>query len=79
MQFVGVAWSGADAAFKDFIVRHGLTFPQISDSAGNVYLRFSIASQPALAIIDADGAVQTFLGALDETSLDNALTSITHC
>ena len=72
-----MAWAGDDSAYRDFITRHSLTFPQISDSTGDVYARFSINSQPALIVIRPDGATQTFLGAVDETSLDAALTSAT--
>jgi peroxiredoxin len=73
VQFVGVAWYGDDASFQEFIDRHGLTFPQISDDAGDVYARFDVPAQPAIAIIDAQGEVQVSLGAVDDSTLDAAL------
>lgn len=73
MQFVGVAWYGDDASFQGFIDKHGLTFPQISDDAGEVYARFDVPVQPAMAIIDAEGVVQVSLGAVDDSTLDAAL------
>lgn len=69
-QFVGVAWTGTDGEFQEFIDRHGLTFPQISDDAADVYARFGVAAQPALAIVTPGGEVQTLLGAADEAIVD---------
>ncbi len=75
MQFVGVAWYGDDASFQGFVDKHGLTFPQISDDPGDVFARFSVPYQPAMAIIDTSGAFQVSLGAIEETTLDAALTA----
>ena len=73
VEFVGVAWFGDDDAFQGFIDQHGLTFPQVSDDPGEVYARFGIASQPALAVISADGEVQQVFGAVDDDTLDGIL------
>ena len=50
-----------------------MTFPQISDDAADVYRRFGIAAQPALAIIHPDGEVETLFGAADEELLDSLI------
>ena len=68
--FVGVAWTGSDADFQGFIDRHGLTFPQVSDDPGDVFARFGIVYQPALAVVTSDGGVETVAGAVDGTLLD---------
>jgi len=68
-----VAWTGTDGEFQEFIDRHGLTFPQISDDAADVYRRFGVAAQPALAIISPDGDVQTLFGAADEELVDSLI------
>lgn len=73
MQFVGVAWHGDDESFQAFVDKHGLTFPQISDDAGDVFARFDVPYQPAMAIIDAAGEVTVSLGAVDDSTLDAAL------
>lgn len=73
MEFVGVAWHGSDAEFAGFIDKHQLTFPQLSDDAGEVYARFEIPAQPALAVVDRDGTVTTRFGAVDEGTLDDLL------
>jgi peroxiredoxin len=77
VQFVGVAWQGSDAEFEEFIDRHGLTFPQISDDGGEIYDRFEVPAQPALAVVDPDGEVSTLFGAVDEAVLDDLLTDAT--
>ncbi len=73
MQFVGVAWVGDDASFQDFIDRHGLTFPQLSDDNGEIFARFGVPSQPALVVIGVDGSVQQLFGAVDGDLLDDIL------
>jgi peroxiredoxin len=60
-----VAWTGSDDDFQGFIDRHGLTFPQLSDDPGEVYSRFGVAYQPALAVVRTDGSVETVAGAID--------------
>ena len=66
VNFVGVAWTGSDEAFQGFIDKHGLTFPQISDDRGDVFARFDVAYQPALAIVKVDGTTESVAGAVDE-------------
>ncbi len=74
MQFVGVAWFGDDNAFQGFIDKHSLTFPQLSDEAGDVFSRFEVPAHPAFVIIDASGTVQQTFGAVDDAELDDLLT-----
>ena len=73
MDFVGVAWTGDDESFQGFIDKHGLTFPQISDDPGEVFARFGVPGQPALVVVDPDGAANVVLGAVDEATLDEML------
>jgi peroxiredoxin len=75
VQFVGVAWYGDEASFQGFVDKYKLTFPQISDNAADVFTRFGVPQQPAMAIIDKAGNVQTSLGAVEESVLDKALTA----
>ncbi len=74
MQFIGVAWYGDDSSFQGFVDKYALSFPQISDNPGDVFARFGVPQQPAMAIIDAAGTVQVSMGAVEETVLDAALT-----
>jgi peroxiredoxin len=74
VQFVGVAWYGDDTSFQRFVDKYSLTFPQISDDPGDVFARFNVPQQPAMAIIDRTGAVTVSLGAVEQDALDTALT-----
>ena len=76
VEFVGVAWTGDEAAFQGFIDKHSLTFPTISDDPGDVFLRFEVPAQPAFVIVAADGTTQTLFGAVDESKLDSILTKV---
>lgn len=73
VEFIGVAWTGSEDSYQDFIDRHGLTFPQINDSPAQVFDRFDIAYQPALVIVQTDGSMETIAGAVDETLLEQII------
>ncbi len=68
-----MAWIGTDDEFGVFIDEHGLTFPQISDDAGQIYARFDVPTQPALVVVDTAGTVETLFGAVDAAHLDEVL------
>jgi len=70
-----VAWVGDDESFQEFVDRHGLSFPQISDDAGDVFERFGVPSQPALVVVEPDGTIQQLFGAIDDGLLDRVLTT----
>lgn len=70
---MGVAWSGDESQFEDFIDKYDLTFPQISDDSGDIFGRFDVASQPAFAIVYPDGRVETLLGSADDELLDSII------
>jgi peroxiredoxin len=67
---VGVAWTGSESDFEDFVSRHGLTFPSLNDEAGAVYERFQIPYQPAFAVVRPDGQVETLLGSAGDDVID---------
>jgi peroxiredoxin len=70
---VGVAWTGSEESFQEFIDKYGLTFPQISDDSGSVYTRFEIAYQPALVIVKADGSRESVAGSVNDDLLDQII------
>ncbi len=76
VEFVGVAWTGTDDDFQGFIDEHELTFPQISDTAAEVFDRFDVPAQPALVLVGRDGTVERILGAVDDTALKNLLSAL---
>jgi peroxiredoxin len=65
-----VAWTGSDDSFQEFIDRHGLTFPQISDDPGEVFNRFGISYQPAIVVVRTDGSTELIQGAVDDELLE---------
>jgi hypothetical protein len=67
---VGVAWTGSEGDFEDFVGRHGLTFPSLSDAPGAIFDRFEIPYQPAFAIVRPDGQVETLLGSAGDDIID---------
>jgi hypothetical protein len=52
-----------------------LTFPQVSDDQGDVFARFDVPYQPAMAVVDKHGVVKVSLGAVEEDVLDAALSA----
>lgn len=68
-----MAWTGSDDSFQEFIDRHGLTFPQLSDDPGQVYARFDVAFQPAFVIVKADGELETVAGAVTGSLLEQII------
>ncbi len=77
VDFVGVAWTGTDRSFQDFIDKYKLTFAQISDNHGEVFAHFSVASQPALVIVSSNGNVQMLNGSVNNAELDRLLATAT--
>lgn len=73
INFVGVTWTGNDDSYEEFIERHGLTFPQVDDSPGQVFARFDVAFQPAMVIVQPDGSLETIAGAVEDTLLDQII------
>lgn len=68
-----MAWTGDDDSFQDFIDRHGVTFPTISDGPGEVFNRFGISYQPAFVIVGTDGSTETVAGAVDDSLLEQII------
>ncbi|MEY2974985.1 MAG: hypothetical protein RIR49_1405 [Actinomycetota bacterium] len=73
---IGVGWSGEELTYRDFIAEGGLTFPQIDDSAGEVYGRFGIPFQPAVVLIRPDGTPTTLLGEIAASDVEEFVRSL---
>lgn len=69
VEIIGVAWSGDERTYRDFIDEGGLTFPQIDDTSGEVYERFGIPYQPAAVLIDSSGSWTVTREPLDASSI----------
>ncbi|MDA2958515.1 MAG: hypothetical protein O3A28_02165 [Actinomycetota bacterium] len=75
LTILGVAWSGDDRTYADFIDEGGLTFPQIDDTIGSVYDRFGIPYQPAAVLLQPDGTVTTIRQAIDLATISELVTT----
>jgi peroxiredoxin len=56
-----------------FIDRHGITFPTLNDSTGELFSHFGVPAQPAWVFVSPNGTVTTNLGAMESPELDKAL------
>ena len=70
---IGVAWSGDDATYSDFIEDGGLTFPNIDDTDGDIYGRFQVPYQPAAVLIRPDGSSELIRGVFNAAELEALL------
>ena len=70
---IGVAWNGSTELMTDFVVRHGISFQNINDSDGQIFLQFGVPYQPAWVFIRQNGDTTTHIGAFDEVSLEREL------
>ena len=75
LTILGVAWSGDDRIYADFIDEGGLTFPQIDDTIGAVYDQFGIPYQPAAVLLQPDGTVTTIRQAIDIATISELVTT----
>ncbi len=66
VEVIGVAWAGTESDYAGFIERHGITFPTISDTDGEVYAQFGVPYQPAWVYLDTDGTSRVRRGSLNE-------------
>lgn len=68
VEVIGVAWAGTESDYAGFIAKHGLTFPNISDTDGEVYARYGVPYQPAWVYLDTDGTSQVRRGSMNEVT-----------
>jgi hypothetical protein len=74
---VGVAWNGTQGEIDEFISRHGLTFPNVRDSDGEIFASFSVASQPAWVFQSKTGERVVESRALPEDEVNSRLSTMT--
>ncbi|MDA0352279.1 MAG: TlpA disulfide reductase family protein [Chloroflexi bacterium] len=75
--FVGVnIWDGEDAA-REFVNRHGLTFPVVIDGDGTAYLDYGVISIPEAFFLKPGLVVdRKYIGVLTEAPLRERLAAI---
>lgn len=70
---MGVAWQGSSKDYQDFVARHSLTFPNIDDSAADVFGSYQVRGQPAWAMVKPTGESEVFSGVLSDDELAEQL------
>ena len=73
---MGIAWNGTQGEIDEFISRHGLTFPNVLDSDGEIFASFSVASQPAWVFQSKTGERVVESRALPEDEVNSRLNGI---
>ena len=73
--FIGVAWAGNTGSYTQFIARHGITFPTIDDTPGDLFSTFKVSGQPAFAFVKGE-AVEKSSGSLSETEIESRIESM---
>lgn len=73
VDIIGVAWSGDEATYLDFIDEGRLTFPNVDDTSGDIYNRFGVPYQPAAVIIRPDGSSELLRGEFDADLIESLL------
>lgn len=72
---MGVAWAGDESSYRAFIERHGITFPTVDDTPGEVFATLNVSGQPSYAFVDGDRVERTF-GSLDDDGLRSRIDSM---
>ena len=77
VQAIGVPGDSDVQGMKDFVAKYGLgDIVQVVDTDGSIWRRFFVPEQPALAIVDATGHVQTVLGTSSKQAILTYASSI---
>ncbi|MGB9888890.1 MAG: TlpA family protein disulfide reductase, partial [Anaerolineae bacterium] len=58
--FVGIAYKDEEAAVRDFLTGHGITYPVGLDPTGRIADLYGITGVPETFIVDTDGKVARF-------------------
>lgn len=78
MQFVGIGLLASKEEAREFVRRHGLTFPNGYDGAGRVAKLYGFSHQPYWAVIAKDGTlIKAGFGPTGEEELVSAVRQVT--
>ncbi len=75
--FVGIAYKDEEAAVRDFVARHGLTYPIGIDQAGSIADAYGITGVPETFVVGPDGRVAAmYIGPVTAEELRVALQGV---
>lgn len=68
-----MAWAGNQSSYQSFEERHGLTFTNLDDTAGDIYAKYKVPYQPAWVFIAKDGHATTRIGTVGDSELSQLI------
>ncbi len=76
-RLVGVDWSDGLSGAREFVARHGWTFPVLRDAEGTVGNDYRLTGLPTTFVLDASGRIRDVLrGPQTPSTLTRAMTSV---
>ena len=70
-----MAWAGNTGSYGEFIARHGITFPTVDDTSGDLFSTFRVSGQPAFAFVNGDKIDRAF-GSLSASDIESRIESL---
>lgn len=71
-----MAVSDKPANYESFIARHGVTFPNIDDTPGDILASLGIPGHPAFGVLHTDQTYEFVMGAVPDDTLDMIITGM---
>ncbi|HXM86682.1 MAG TPA: TlpA disulfide reductase family protein [Solirubrobacteraceae bacterium] len=76
-RLVGVDWSDGLSGAREFVARHGWTFPVLRDAEGTVGNDYRLTGLPTTFVLDASGRIRDVLrGPQTPSTLTRAIASV---
>jgi thiol-disulfide isomerase/thioredoxin len=76
-RLVGVDWSDGLSGAREFVARHGWTFPVLRDAEGTVGNDYRLTGLPTTFVLDASGRIRDVLrGPQTPSTLTRAMASV---
>lgn len=76
-RLIGVDWSDGRSGAREFVRKHGWTFPVLRDSEGTVGNDYGLTGLPTTFVLDASGRIRAVLrGPQTQATLSRALASV---
>jgi len=70
IQLLGVNWDFNSVGVEPFLDRHGITYPNVMDPKGEVFVRYRLTGLPVSFWLDPEGFVRgVWLGAMSEADI----------
>ena len=79
VRFLGVDYEDTQSNARAFLHHYGITYPNVSDTTGSVAIDYGVTGVPETFFVNRHGViVQKVIGALDQHTLQQAITALLH-